>query len=221
MNDWLAEFKAEVRAASWMTPAHRRNCWSIARFCGTHHVMPTPPGMAVSLWGFGEIIPIYAPADDRGEWWAHIDSLSEPTGIPRDVLYREWHREREDACLNHEAGCKTEADQLVTVLDDGRKITDRLWSAFGVMGLFMGLSPWRKEFFNNLRPAFRRAAVLSGIADEIPIARIDEQGNAMVTGETYTDVILADGPLPSSEVARHQAMAGPLAALDEDGDDCA
>jgi hypothetical protein len=195
----LDTYKTSLRllaSGGLLTPANLRTCWGVARFCGTYGVQPATPDDAVSLFGYGVAQPVFIPDPDveRSEWWVNLDDLPAATGIPREKLLHAWYQEREEACLTHEAGWKTQADQLVIADEDGTYAV-RLWSSIGVMGLFMGLSPWSEEFSTTMEPTLRRAALASGITD--------------------VDSLLADGPLPSARESRRQIEAGPAAVIDD------
>lgn len=173
------------------------------------------PQQAVTFMGLAEITPILADPEDRAGDWYFVGSVLEATG----ATMRQWEQLRDEEITEaaQEPPVRPRVDTVTVYDEDGS--THQVAVCNWQMALLLALDgPWGKELMANVRPAFRKAAVASGIADQINVVRVAEDGAVHETGETIADVFLAEGPLPSDEVIREQIQRGPLGALDADGE---
>lgn len=154
---------------------------TLADWCQENRAWPRVGlGLVANLWGFGEA-PVFAEDADRAGRWFHIRDIEGPTGVPYPQLVKEAERDRADDY----------GDVSVLHWPGG----NGLWivrHSFA-MRVFAGLSPWAKEFTANTLDLMRLGFLHSGLADSIGMG----------------DAIRGEG-VPSVEVARHQAQAGPL-----------
>lgn len=168
----------------------------------------------MTFMGLGELRPALAdPADGDGDWF-FVHEVLEITGATPE----QWHRLRDEelAEAGAEPAVTPRVDEFTNHRADGsaHQVPVCNWQ----MALMLALDgPWGKELMANAEPAFRRIVVETGLGDSFQAVRIGEDGRAQVTGESLTDVILAEGPLPSAEVAREQIRRGPLGSL-QNGD---
>ncbi|MEU9285994.1 hypothetical protein AB0D57_15020 [Streptomyces sp. NPDC048275] len=171
--------------------------------------IPAPHQRTVFM-GLGELRPaLIDPTDGDGDWF-FVHEVLELTGATPE----QWHQlhDEEIADAVEEPPVLPRVDEYTQHRAEGgsRQVPVCNWQ----MAMMLALDgPWGKELMANAMPAFRRAAVESGIADQINVVRLADDGTAHATGETMTDAILADGPLPSAEVVREQIRRGPLGAL--------
>lgn len=164
--------------------------------------------------GLGELRPaLIDPTDGDGDWF-FVHEVLDLTGATPE----QWHQlhDEEIAEAAEEPPVLPRVDEYTNHRADGgsHQVPVCNWQ----MAMLLALDgPWGKELMTNAMPAFRRAMVETGIGDNIQTVRVDEDGTVHYTGETLTEAVLADGPLPSAEVAREQIRRGPLGALDLDG----
>lgn len=168
----------------------------------------------VSFMGLGNLRPVLAdPRVGDGDWYFVHEAL-EITGATAE----QWHQLKDEEIAEAEAGedgrtWPARVDEYTNHCADGSRhqVPVCNWQ----MVLMLALDgPWGDELMSNAQPALRRIMVETGLGDEFQAVRIGEDGTAQVTGESLTDVILAEGPLTSAEVAREQIRRGPLGALD-------
>lgn len=172
------------------------------------------PEQTVTLMGLGEVAPVLADPVDGEPAWYFVGSVLEATG----ATWQQWEqlRDEEIAEAAEEPPVPPRVDTVTSYEADGS--THQLPVCNWQMAMLLALDgPWHEELMANMRPAFRKAALKSGIADQINVVRIAEDGTAHVTGETMADVFSGDGPLPSDEVIREQIQRGPLGALEYQG----
>ncbi|MFK0151165.1 hypothetical protein ACIQVK_03670 [Streptomyces sp. NPDC090493] len=197
-------------------PEHKgRNALDLCDLAERHGRHLADPQQPVPFMGLAEITPILADPEGGPDLWYYVGALLEATGATR----QQWEqlRDEEIAEAAEEPAVPPRVDTITVYDEDGS--THELAVCNWQVAMLLALEgPWRKELMANLRPAFRKAAVASGIADQIDVVRVGGDGIARYTGETMADVFLADGPLPSDEVIREQIQRGPLGALGEDGD---
>ena len=169
----------------------------------------------IAFMGLGSLRPALAdPADGDGDFF-FVHEVLEITGATPE----QWHqlREEEIAESAEEPVTTPRVDEFTNHRADGG--THQVPVCNWQMALLLALDgPWGKELMANVRPVFRKAAIASGIADQISVVRIAEDGTAHETGETMADAFLRDGPLPSDEVIREQIQRGPLGALGIEGE---
>lgn len=167
----------------------------------------------VTFMGLGKLRPVLAdPRDGEGDFY-FVHEVLDITGATPD----QWHQIRDDEIAEaaEEADGRTwpaRVDEYTNHCADGssHQVPVCNWQ----MALMLALEgPWGKELMANAQPAFRRIMVETGLGDTFQTVRIGEDGVARETGESLTDVILAEGPLPSAEVAREQIRRGPFGAL--------
>lgn len=171
----------------------------------------TDPQQAVTLMGLAEVTPVLADPVDGDSDWYFVGSVLEATG----ATWRQWEqlRDEEIAEAAEEPAVPPRVDTVTSYEEDGS--THQLAVCNWQMAMLLALDgPWGKELMANAQPALRRAMVETGLGDSLPAVRIAEDGTAYETGESLTAAILADGPLPSAEVAREQIRRGPLGALE-------
>lgn len=170
----------------------------------------------VGFMGLGELRPALADVHCEADFF-FVHEVLEATGATPEQWHQLYDEEIEEC---EEAGddIPPRVDAYTMHQPDGSTYDVPVcnWQ----IALLLALEgPWGKELMTNITPAFRRAMVETGIGDSISAVRLDDDGNAVITGESLTDVILADGPLPSPEVVKQQIANGPLAALHiEDGE---
>lgn len=193
-------------------PLHNgQTALSFCDFAEQHGRHLAAPGLTSIFMGLGEVTPVFAePVDgERGNWY-FVGSALEATG----ATWQQWEqlRDEEIAEAAEEPAVPPRVDTITSYEEDGS--THQLAVCNWQMAMLLALDgPWGKELMANVMPAFRRAAVESGIADKINVVRIAEDGTARETGETMADAFLRDGPIPSDEVIREQIRRGPLGAL--------
>ena len=173
----------------------------------------TDPQQTVTLMGLAEVTPVLADPVDGDSDWYFVGSVLEATG----ATWRQWEqlRDEEIAEAAEEPAVPPRVDTVTSYEEDGS--THQLAVCNWQMAMLLALDgPWGKELMSNVQPAFRKAALSSGIADRIGVVRIGEDGTAHTTGETMADAFLRNGPLPSDEVIREQIRRGPLGAVEGD-----
>ncbi len=100
----------------------------------------SPADGRASLWGFGEVMILFA-SNDGTQWWTQLQQLVEPSGVPLSTLVEVFNGELE-------AG-----SEYVEVLPiEGRAgVRDLLLvGARFVEGIFEHLSPWSEVLRGNL-----------------------------------------------------------------------
>ncbi|MEV3846883.1 hypothetical protein AB0J30_08835 [Streptomyces microflavus] len=179
-------------------PRYRaRTLLSALDLADRHGAALPDPTQTINFLGLGEVRGALSEIDGSqdGDWY-FVHELIVVTGTTADDWFRirdEEHRE----CAEADDGIPPRYDEYTVHNADGTRHNVPVcnWQ----LGMLLALDgPWGEEIGSNLAPAFRRAAITSGLADTI-------------TG--LADAILGNGPLPSAEVAHHQATAGPLAAF--------
>lgn len=169
---------------------------------------------SIGFMGLGELRPVLAdPTDGDGDWFFVHDVLTITGATPE-----QWHQlhDEEIAEAAEDPPVAPRVDEYACHRADGgsHQVPVCNWQ----MALLLALDgPWGKELMDNVTPAFRRTMVETGLGDEFQVVRLADDGTARYTGESMTDAILANGPLPSAEVVREQIRRGPLGAL-QDGD---
>ncbi|MET9411303.1 hypothetical protein ABZX90_37000 [Streptomyces sp. NPDC002935] len=202
------------RAAKKVARYQARTILAVCNLAERHGRHVPAVGHRTSFMGLGELRPaLIDPSDGDGDWF-FVHEVLEITGATPE----QWHQlyDEEIAEAAEEPPVLPRVDEYTQHRADGgsHQVPVCNWQ----MALMLALDgPWGKELMANITPAFRRAAVESGIADQIQVVRLAEDGTAHETGESMTDAILADGPLPSAEVVREQIRRGPLGNL-LDGD---
>ncbi|WP_406457058.1 hypothetical protein OH768_24800 [Streptomyces sp. NBC_01622] len=164
----------------------------------------------VGFMGLGSLRPALADPDDGDGDWFFVHEVLDITGATPE----QWHqlRDEEIAESAEEPATVPRVDEFTNHRADGG--THQVPVCNWQVALLLALDgPWGEELMANAMPAFRRAAVESGIADRIDVVRIAEDGTAHETGESMAEAILRDGPLPSAEVVREQIRRGPFGAL--------
>ncbi|WP_326597770.1 hypothetical protein [Streptomyces sp. NBC_01803] len=167
--------------------------------------LPDPIG----FMGLGSLRCVLADTGRDADWFFVHEVLSITGATPE-----QWHRMRDDeiAEASQDPPVAPRIDEYTVHMPDGRTYPVPVcnWQ----MALLLALEgPWGNELMDNIQPALRRSVIASGLGDRFKVARLAGDGTATYTGETLTDVILADGPLPSAEVAKHQIAQGPFGAL--------
>jgi hypothetical protein len=169
----------------------------------------------VTFMGLPEkLTPVLADPRDGDSDWYFVGSVLLATGATR----QQWEQVRDDEIAEAavEPAVPPRVDTVTAYEADGT--THTLDVCNWQMALLLALDgPWGGELMANAQPAFRRVMVETGLGDQFQTVRIAEDGAVHETGESVTDAILAEGPLPSAEVAREQIRRGPLGALDLDG----
>lgn len=204
----------KARANGQIARYRARTVLSVCDLAERHgrHIPDTT--QTVTFMGLGTLRPALAdPANGDGDWY-FVHEVLEITGATPE----QWHRLREEEIAEaaEVPPVAPRVDEFTHHRADGgsHQVPVCNWQ----MALMLALDgPWGKELMVNSEAAFRRIMVETGLGDSFPAVRVDEDGTAHETGETLTDVILADGPLPSAEVAREQIRRGPLGTLDMDG----
>lgn len=172
------------------------------------------PEQRTNFMGLGPLRPALVDPDDGDGDWFFVHEVLELTGATAE----QWHRIHDDEITEaaEEPPVLPRVDAYASHRADGGRhdVPVCNWQ----MALMLALEgPWGDELMANAMPAFRRAFVESGLGDQVDVVRIGDDGVARHTGETATDAILADGPLPSAEVVREQVRRGPLGALESEG----
>jgi hypothetical protein len=208
-------FRASIhrdRNAGRLARHKARTIFSVCDLAERHSRNIPDVHKTITFMGLGELRPALAdPADGDGDWF-FVHEVLEITGATPE----QWHqlREAEVAESSEEPPTPPRVDEFTQHNADGS--THQVPVCNWQMALMLALDgPWGEELMANAMPAFRRAAVESGIADQINVVRIAEDGTAHETGETMADAVLRDGPLPSPEVIREQIRRGPLGAVQD------
>lgn len=166
----------------------------------------------VGFMGLGQLRPALAdPTDGDGDWF-FVHEVLDITGATPE----QWHQLHDEEITEsaEEPATVPRVDEFTNHRADGG--THQVPVCNWQIALLLALDgPWGKELMANAMPAFRRAAVESGIAGQVDVVRIAGDGTVHVTGETMADAVLRDGPLPSPEVIREQIRRGPFGALDD------
>jgi hypothetical protein len=208
-------FRASIRKFiddGRIPPHNGQTVLSLCDFADRHNLHLADPQKTVTFMGLASITPILTDPAGGGSAWYHVVSVLEATGATR----QQWEQLRDEEITEaaEEPAVPPRVDTVTVYEEDGS--THDLSVCNWQMALLLALDgPWGEELMANARPMFRRAAVESGIADQIGVVRIAEDGTAHATGETMADVFRADGPLPSDEVIREQIRRGPLGALQD------
>ncbi|MDV7221009.1 hypothetical protein [Streptomyces prunicolor] len=164
----------------------------------------------VPFMGLGELRPVLADPDDGDGDWFFVHEVIAITGASAEQWHQLHDEEIEEAA--EEPAVLPRVDEYTNHRADGG--THQVPVCNWQMALMLALEgPWGEEMMANAMPAFRRAAIESGIADQIDVVRIAEDGTAHYTGESMAEAIRAEGPLPSAEVVREQIRRGPLGAF--------
>lgn len=163
-----------------------------------------------TFMGLGKLRPALADPEDGAASFFFVHEVLDITGATPE----QWHQlhDEEIAESAEEPATTPRVDEFTNHRADGG--THQVPVCNWQIALLLALDgPWGEELMSNVQPAFRKAAVASGIADQINVVRIAEDGTAYETGETMADAFLRDGPVPSDEVIREQIRRGPLGAL--------
>jgi hypothetical protein len=198
------------RAAKKVARYQARTVLAICDLAERHGRLVPEADRRTSFMGLGELRPaLIDPTDDDGDWF-FVHEVLELTGATPE----QWHQlhDEEIAEAAEEPPVLPRVDEYTNHRADGG--THQVPVCNWQMAVMLALEgPWGEELMKNVTPAFRRAAVESGIADQIQVVRLAEDGTAHETGESMADAILRDGPLPSAEVVREHVRRGPLGAL--------
>ncbi|GHJ01584.1 hypothetical protein TPA0906_34490 [Streptomyces olivaceus] len=201
------------RASGKVARYRARTVLSACDLAERHNRHIPGPDQSTMFMGLGELRPaLIDPVDGDGDWF-FVHEVLDLTGATPE----QWHRlhDEEIAEAAEEPPVLPRVDEYTQHSADGgsHQVPVCNWQ----MAMMLALDgPWGEELMTNAMPALRRALVETGLGDELEAVRLDEDGTVHQTGETLTDVILADGPLPSAEVVREQIRRGPLGALDMD-----
>lgn len=195
-------------------PLHNgQTALSLCDFAEQHGRHLAAPEQTSTFMGLGEVTAVFSePVDGQHGNWYFVGSVLEATG----ATWQQWEQLRDEEITEaaEEPAVPPRVDTITSYEEDGS--THQLPVCNWQMALLLALDgPWSKELMANVRPAFRKAAIASGIADQINVVRIAEDGTVHETGETMADAFLRDGPLPSDEVIREQIRRGPLGALQD------
>ncbi|MFG3586583.1 hypothetical protein [Streptomyces sp. NPDC047990] len=203
------------RAAGRAARYRVRTVLSVCDLAERHdRLVPVGDVRPTSFMGIGELRPALVDPTDGDPDWFFVHEVLVITGATPE----QWQqlRDEEIAEAAEEPPVPPRVDEYANHRADGgsHQVPVCNWQ----MALMLALDgPWGRELMANAMPAFRRAAIESGIADELDVVRITDDGTAHYTGETMADAILRDGPLPSPEVIREQIRRGPLGALRDGG----
>jgi hypothetical protein len=207
-------FRASIRRLidDGLLPLHNgQTALSLCDFAERHGRRLADPGLTCIFMGLGEVTPVFAePVDGETGNWYYAGSVLEATG----ASWQQWEQLRDEEIdeAAEEPAVPPRVDTVTSYEEDGS--THQLAVCNWQIALLLALDgPWGEELMTNVQPAFRKAALTSGIADQINVVRIAEDGTAHSTGETMADAFLRDGPIPSDEVIREQIRRGPLGAL--------
>lgn len=191
-----------------------QTCLSLCDVAERHHRHLNDTSQPVPFMGLGELTPVFTHPDDGNADWFFTSEVLLITG----ATIAQWKRLRDEEITESadEPAVTPRVDTIDFHLGDGTTHSTAVcnWQ----MAMLLALDgPWGNELMGNVMPAFRKAAVQSGIAQKISVVRVSEDGSLVETGETMHDAILREGPLPSDEVIREQIRRGPLGTLDTDG----
>lgn len=211
--DWHEQYRAglaRLHAAGRIDDHQHQQQLVIVDFAERHNLALTAPDAEIDLWGYGTVRPAFAELDGPG-WWVWLHDLVQPAGLDHQQLVEAYV---EEVAMGYE-----DADALEFTDKNGARSTLEAVSHSATMRIFLGRSPWAREFGEALFGAFRRAVVRSGLADKVgPVQLVDEHGNVTEPTKTLAQFLAAGEPLPSREEARARAFAGPSGALPKDGD---
>lgn len=188
-----------------------RTVLSVCDLAERHGRHLTDAAQAVTFMGLPEkLTPVLADPRNGDSDWYFVGSVLAATGATR----QQWEQVRDDEIAESavEPAVPPRVDTVTSYEADGT--THTLDVCNWQMALLLALDgPWGEELLANAQPAFRRVMVETGLGDQFQTVQIAEDGSVHETGESVTDAILAEGPLPSAEVAREQIRRGPLSAL--------
>jgi hypothetical protein len=210
MSTWAETTRGNVNklvADGDITEHNATMLLAMADFCDQHQAVPTDG--TIDLWGFGEAVALFAPADGDKGWWTPLYGLAEPLGMTVTELAEAFDEDIAEDWGEHRAA------RLAFIDQDGEPQTLPVVNHSFVLMLLAGKSPWSSTFADNMLPLFRHAALQTGLADSIEGAVIvDADGNVTETDLTLGDVLRGKDDLPSEEVARHQAFSGPTGPVE-------
>lgn len=194
-----------------LSASHARTLLSVCELAERHEHHVANIADTVTFMGLGQLSPVLADARNGDADWYYVEQVLDVTGATAN----QWREIRDDEIAEaaEERDWPARVDEYTSHRADGttRQMAVCNWQ----MALMLALSgPWGTELMQAAEPAFRRAMVETGLGDQFQTVRVDGNGVAHETGETLTDAILADGPLPSAEVAREQVRRGPLGSLE-------
>lgn len=195
MANWIDDVRAAWKAKGFSDP----RCDRFLSFCEGHKVVPVLES-TVDLWGFGEVPVMFVPESGKG-WWIPLDSLVEPSGLDYGHLLDLWHNEHAESADLIDLG---DGVELEVVRNDF------------VFRVFLNESPWSAEFCKNMQGIMSHAFLESGLADKFDEAGLKAVGKIQDGEFVETEIPFSEAiseGLPSKEVARHSAHAGPLGAF--------
>ncbi|MEU9405073.1 hypothetical protein AB0E08_05095 [Streptomyces sp. NPDC048281] len=210
-------FRAQVRrdrAAGRIARYRARTVLSVCDLAERHGQHLPNVTRTETFMGLGPIPAALADPEDGRATWFRVHEVLAITGAAPE----QWHqlRDEEIADAAEEPAVPPRVDAYTNHRADGghHQVPVCNWQ----VALMLALDgPWGAELMSNVMPAFRKAAVASGIADQVDVVRIGDDGIARYTGETMADAIRADGPLPSDEVIHEQIRRGPFGNLLDGG----
>lgn len=186
-------------------------------FCEMHRARLVGTGGDVNLWGFGTVHAVAAP--EEGGWWINLIDLVEPTGMTYAELDRQFKKALDETSVD--GGENSDVYQAFWWDTDENVTAERYVNHNFTMRMFTFYSPWRDEFYNNIKDLMTHGLIKAVGEEKL------NQGTTYVVEQNSLgeDVLVETGigmgevlrqGLPSEEVARHQAFQGPLGAFDHD-----
>lgn len=208
-----AHYRAGVRRdrKAGRVPQHgARTLMSICDLAERHDRLIPDITKVTPFMGLGDLSSVLAdPGDGRPDWF-FVHEVLAITGATPKLWFSV--RDEEIAEAAEEPPVSPRVDEYTVHNADGT--THQVPVCNWQMAMDLALrGPWGEEVMANALPAMRLAAIETGLAEQFPVVRVDEDGSVIETGETLADVIRADDPLPSREVARQQIANGPLGAF--------
>lgn len=187
---------------------------SVIAMAERNGLMLATPGEPAGFGGFGDIplILVEFPHKETSlAPWHRVHEALEVTGATPEQYFAFKAEEEQEVV---EEGGKSRFDSYRMHHPDGTSYEVPCCNWQMVMLLMLD-GPWGKEFFKNMQPTFRRALVNSGLGETLGPVVVTEgpDGLLVPTGQTITEAILAQGPLPTHEEAVRAARSGPLGAL--------
>ncbi|BBA99242.1 hypothetical protein RVR_5781 [Actinacidiphila reveromycinica] len=202
-----AHYRAAVRrdrAAGRLKKHSARTLMSICDLAERHNRLIPDISKVTAFMGLGELSHVLAdPTDGDGDWFFVHEVLKLAGATPE--LWAEI-RDGEIAEAAAEPPVPPRVDEYTVYSGDGTSHQVPVCNWQVAMDIALS-GPWGDELMENILPSLRLAAIESGLAEKFETVLLGDDGTVQ-PGGTLADLIRANGPLPSREVARQQVADG-------------